>query len=298
VERLAAPILIALAGLAFGSFLNVCVTRIPRRESIVAPGSHCPACRHPLSMWQNLPLLGWILLGGRCHWCRRPIGLRYPLVELAVALLWLAVWQRTPALGPGLTAVYFLPRAVFCWLLTGLAATDAETLLLPHAFTLPGMALGVAAAPLLAGLRLPGTIPLLGPHPGAALDGQSGAGLDAAVALGHSLLGSLMLAAMLMVIRTGYSLVRRRVGLGLGDVTLMAMIGAWLGLAGGLLALFLGVLTATAWAALLLLAAGRGAEAGESWGLRRLPLGTFLCAGAVVSLFCGDRIVSWYLGLF
>ena len=126
-----------LAGLAFGSFLNVCISRLPRHESVVTPRSRCPRCLTPILNRDNIPLLSWMLLRGRCRSCGARIPVRYPLIEAVTAALFLLCYFEF-----GIDVCMGSDR-VLCWLLFGLAATDAETLLLPDALTLPGLALGV-----------------------------------------------------------------------------------------------------------------------------------------------------------
>src|SRR5271163_1129073 len=126
-----------LAGLAFGSFLNVCISRLPRHESVVSPRSRCPQCLTPILTRDNIPLLSWALLRGRCRSCGVRIAVRYPLVEAVTAALFLLCFLEFGLTPRGIAS------AVLCWLLVGLAATDAETLMLPDALTLPGLALGV-----------------------------------------------------------------------------------------------------------------------------------------------------------
>lgn len=258
-----------LAGLAFGSFLNVCISRLPQRLSVVIPRSRCPHCLTPIRSWDNVPLLSWLLLRGRCRHCRHRISLRYPLIELTTAVLFeLCLLQ----FGPSMRSI---SAAVLCWLLLGLAATDAETMLLPDALTLPGIGLGVVWSAFNGSF---GDTPLF--------DWRR------AVA---SFLWAGCAAALILLIRALYWLVRRREGIGLGDAKLLAMIAAWLGPQQTALALFLGVIGAAAYG--LVLATVRHRQQGAARTLR-LPLGSFLCAGAIVALFQGGAMVNWYLSLF
>ncbi len=248
-----------LFGLAFGSFLNVCIARLPLHESIVRPRSRCPQCRAQLRDRDNLPVMSWLLLRGRCRSCGKRIVVRYPVVELAST----AIFAGFVAYG-GLTAAT-VGGIVFCWMLLGLAVMDGETMVLPDAFTLPGIALGVVFAAIAGGWR---------------------GGL-------RSVLAAVGAAAVLLGIRAIYWALRRREGLGLGDAKLMAMIAAWLGAELGLLALFMGVVSAAMYA-LGWLAVARPKGAGQL----KLPLGVFLCAGAAYAYFFGSETVAWYLGLF
>ncbi len=129
-----------VVGLAFGSFLNVCISRIPRDESVVAPGSHCRACGKPIAWHRNIPVVSWIMLRGRCADCGAPIALRYPAVELLTALLFVACFAK---FGPTWTC---LKMCIFCFLLVGLIFMDAETGLLVREFTYPGIVIGLALA--------------------------------------------------------------------------------------------------------------------------------------------------------
>ncbi len=258
----------ALFGLALGSFLNVCISRLPLHQSVVRPRSRCPHCTAPIAGYDNIPLLSWALLRGRCRHCGEPISLRYPLVEAAVGALFVACFLLY---GYGLRAG---GAAVFCWLLVGLCATDAETLRVPDAFTLPGLALGLVYHGARAGVVDAG--------------GWLGAGravLYAAIAAG---LGALLL----LLIRWSYYALRRRTGLGMGDVKLLAMIGAWLGIERTALVFFLGILLGAAYA-IYLLTHLRG-QARET----PLPFGSFLCAAALYALFFGRATVAWYLHSF
>jgi len=270
-----------LAGLAFGSFLNVCVCRLPRHESVVAPRSRCPVCLRSILNRDNIPVLSWVLLRGRCRSCGARIPIRYPLIEAATAALFLLCLLR---FGSSLAGV---GAAVFCWLLLGLAATDAETMLLPDALTLPGLAIGVVYS----GLR---DSPLGSPL-GLPLGSLLGLPLGSPFswrAVGESLLWAGCAGGFILLIRGAYWLVRRREGIGLGDAKLLAMIAAWLGLWPTVLSLFLGVVGAAVYG-LLLVAVRRG----RTQSLR-VPLGAFLSAAAIFTVFEGDAVIRWYLSFW
>jgi leader peptidase (prepilin peptidase)/N-methyltransferase len=252
-----------LLGLALGSFLNVCIVRLPRGESVVTPGSHCMHCGAPVLPRDNLPILSWLLLRGSCRRCGRKISLRYPLVEAATAVLFAGCALR---FGMGFAAI---GMAVFCWLLLGLALIDAETFLLPDAFTLPGILLGL----LYSGARYERFWP----------------------GLANSLLGAAAIAAVLLLISLVYRLVRGREGMGLGDVKLGAMLGAWLGWQLGSVALFLAIVGGGL-GGIVLVAMRRKSDVRA--GDLRLPFGTFLATAGSVTAFAGDRLLRWYLGLF
>jgi leader peptidase (prepilin peptidase)/N-methyltransferase len=282
--RILTTVFTALVGLAFGSFLNVCLSRWPAGESVVQPRSHCRTCSHTLAWWENVPLLSWLALRGRCRGCHERIGWRYPLVEFAVGALWAGCWYRlfTPetladsnfALAEA--GLAFAGFAVFYWLLVGLAVLDAEHLWLPDALTVTGIVLGV----LLTVMR------------GSLL---AGAGVHSAwLLLLKTALGILAAGGLILLIRWIYWLIRRREGMGLGDAKLMALLAAWLGLPGALVAFGLGVVLGAAVGLALLAVPSPHGKPG-SWALTKLPLGTFLCVGGVASGLWGDQILAAYL---
>lgn len=289
-----ATVFTGLAGLAFGSFLNVCLSRWPAGESIVKPRSHCRSCGRSLAWWENVPLLSWIALRGRCRRCKTRIGWRYVLVELAVGALWATVaWQTVDqffslAIDSDMpvsfsplfleqAAATFFGKLIFIWLLVGLAALDAEHLWLPDIVTLPGIFLGVG-------------VTLLRRNPLLDLPGMASPILLQLTTLAFDLL---IAAGLVLLIRWVYWLVRRREGIGLGDAKLMAMLAAWLGMAGALLSFALGmVLGALAGVAILAAPKADGADPG---GLTKLPLGTFLSIGGIASVLWGAQILAIYL---
>lgn len=256
---LLAAIFSVLVGLAFGSFLNVCISRLPRGQSIIRPGSCCPACRKPIRAFDNVPLLSWILLGGHCRSCGWKIPWRYPLVELATAALFLL-----SCLTFGLT-LEAVGIAVLCFLLLGLAVMDAEALLLPNAFTLTGIGLGIVFSGLQRGWR-----------------GAMFAALYALIA-----------ASLIILIRALYWLIRRQEGMGMGDAKLLAMIAAWLGPWQALLVLYLGVLAAAAFGLIWMVLNKRA-----RFRTLQTPFGAFLCAGAIYAIFRGQPIIQWYVRFF
>ncbi|MEZ5283340.1 MAG: prepilin peptidase [Vicinamibacterales bacterium] len=248
-------VLVGIFGLAIGSFLNVVIHRLPRGQSLMSPPSTCPSCGTRLRAIDNVPVLSWIMLGGRCHHCRAPISPQYPIVELVTGLLFLLVAWLTPA-SPLLAA-----RLILVVILVVLFGIDLHHQILPNVITLPGIAIGFAFS-------------LAGP-PGwmASLTG---------IALG---------AGILYGIAAAYYAVRREEGLGMGDVKMLAMIGAFLG-----------------WKAVLvtlILASFSGALVGVgiiafSRGTMRLalPFGTFLAVGALAAMLVGDPLITWYSGFF
>ncbi len=265
------------AGLLLGSFLNVCIARLPQHRSIAWPGSHCPVCKAAIRPIDNVPLLSFLLLRGRCRVCHARISWRYPLVEAGLAALFAFAAMRFEQ-----QPLALIEAAVLCFFLLGLLVMDWETYRLPDSFTLPGTVLGVIQAllpngGLISTLRLARTAPITPPHWPPVIS---------------SLAGALGGAGLLLLIRLLYRLLRQREGMGLGDVKLAALLGAWLGVTGAGLSLMLAVLLGAV-AGLLLIARGR-----QSAGTLRLPFGTFLCVGGLLTLFFGEPILTWYFNFW
>jgi len=293
-------------GLLFGSFLNVCISRLPRGESIVTPRSRCFSCGHPIRWHDNIPLLSWLFLRARCRDCKAPIPWRYPAVELAMGL-WM-IWPAKQVL-MGYLAYAQLGRnpmdiyvdattlAILGFLLIGLLVMDWQTHRLPDAFTLTGTAIGLFLVCVQAVFLAPGegAIILADQHlrlrsPGAgAYEGN--VFLTGAEALVFGRIAAVAGAALLLLaVRWLYKAIRKRDGMGLGDVKLMMLLAAFLGFSQSLLALLLGVLTASLYG-LILLARSRAHAA------TRLPFGSFLAAGGLFTALFGPGIVAWYTGL-
>jgi leader peptidase (prepilin peptidase) / N-methyltransferase len=286
-----------VAGLAFGSFLNVCISRIPRDLSIVSPASFCPHCRAPILWRDNVPVVAWILLRGHCRNCGRPISLRYPAVEVLTAALFVACF-----LCFGSTWLT-LKACVFCFLMLGLIFMDAETGLLPHEFTYTGIVLGLASAWLVA-IDAGGTAFLL------AAVGVRGMASGGWLGLVDSAAGAVLGAAFFYLAWALYYLARRRHGMGFGDIAMMAAIGAFLGLKLAVLVIFFAPILATAFAITTFAANRRplsdgrvsnpvaGAASGQPILAREIPFGVFLGISSLVALFFGKQIWAWYLGQF
>jgi leader peptidase (prepilin peptidase)/N-methyltransferase len=289
--RVLGTVFAALLGLAFGSFLNVCLSRWPEGESVVKPRSHCRTCAHTLAWWENVPLVSWLALRGRCRGCGSWIGWRYPVVEAAVGGLWAVVgWRLMGHLIHsrfGFTSHYAglfsnfevaIGTGIFYFLLVGLAILDAEHFWLPDVITLPGIVLGALWSLLLIG--------------------QSAWYLTVGPPLWQTiwqrLIGIVIAPGLILLIRWVYWLVRKQEGIGLGDAKLMALLAAWLGLPGALLAFGLGVVMGAV-AGLALLAVPSERRGSDSWAFSKLPLGTFLCIGGVVSSLWGERLIVAYL---
>jgi leader peptidase (prepilin peptidase) / N-methyltransferase len=292
--RILATLFAALLGLAFGSFLNVCLSRLPEGESVVKPRSHCRSCGHTLAWWENVPLASWLALRGRCRICKARISVRYLFVELMVGTGWaLIVFSIFPnninlvPLDLLLTgAIYGLSQAVLLWLLVALAVLDFEHLWLPDKITIPGILAGFAITVLYA-----------------AENSKRVFGFYGALALRnrflwqvvwHRLLAIFLAALLILLIRWTYKLIRKREGIGLGDARLMAMLAAWLGLQGALLSFAIGIGVGTLVALIVLMLPSTRAN-GEGWALTKLPLGTFLCVGGIVSAVWGQPIIAAYL---
>lgn len=270
-------VLAALIGLAFGSFLNVCISRLPRHRSVVRPASHCPHCKAPIAAYDNVPLISYVLLSGRCRHCRKPISWRYPIVEAAVAAL--AVGNIL-FIGVNYWGIAF---AIFCAVLMALAVCDLETMQLPDTLTLTLLVLGILYR---AGDGFFGEL-----RHGTAF------ALHSALVLGlRGTISAAATALVLLLLRWIYSLLRHRQGLGLGDVKLAAAIAAWLGARQMCVVFFIAVVTG-ALAALIVLAV-RGREKTKAEGPLAVPFGTFLALSAIYCSFLGDATLRWYLHFF
>jgi leader peptidase (prepilin peptidase)/N-methyltransferase len=248
---------LGLLGLCIGSFLNVCIYRMPRRESVSFPGSHCPNCGAAIRWYDNIPVLSYLRLGGKCRSCRAPVSSRYLLVELLTGALFAA---QGFIFEPG---VLLAARLVLTAILIALFFIDLEHQLLPDALTLPGIAIGLLAS-------------LVAP-PG-------GIGIEA------SLIGTALGAGILLAIRWLWKRATGVDGMGLGDVKMLAMIGAFLGWQAVWLVLFVASL-AGAITGVTIALMGRGSMKSK------LPFGTFLAIAALFASCWGDRLIAWYVGL-
>lgn len=246
------PIGAGLVGLLVGSFLNVVAHRLPRGESVISPPSHCPTCDAKILARDNIPVLSWVLLSGRCRVCRSPIALRYPAIELANGILWALVFLRAPSWGD------FASGAFLCSACLVLLAIDAEFQILPDAITLSGIAVGLAFS--FVSVRHTPAQAALGAIVGA---------------------GGLYLLAVL------YEKIAGQEGMGLGDVKMLGMIGAFLSPAGVLVTILLSSISGSLVGVALILA-----KRGD--GKTRLPFGVFLALGAMASWFFADPLVARY----
>jgi leader peptidase (prepilin peptidase)/N-methyltransferase len=266
-------LLAALAGLLIGSFLNVCIYRLPRDLSVVKPRSFCPECNRMIAWYDNIPVVSFMVLAGRCRRCGHRIPARYPIVELLTAA---AFFWSVHYLGPTLAALKF---CVFGAILIALVFSDLEERILPDEFTLGGAALGVifaAFVPLNGGLlRL------------IFLSSNNGRLLSVADAL----FAALFCAGALWGVGALYQKLRHREGLGLGDVKMIAMVGAFLGVQGALLTLIAGSLLGAIIGLAYIWFTGKDASTYE------LPFGTFLGAAALAVGFFGEMVFNWYTRL-
>lgn len=247
--------LIGMLGLAVGSFLNVCIYRLPRGESLVHPRSRCPQCGRPLAWFDNVPLASWLALRGRCRQCGGPIAGRYPLVELVTALVWILIAVMTP---PGMLLA---SRLVLATALIVLFMIDLEHQILPNVITLPGIAVGF----LFSLVAPPGPV--------------------------SSIVGILLGAGILYAIAAGYYLLRGEEGMGMGDVKMLAMLGAFLGWKAVLLTLVLSSFAGAIVGVLLMVVSRENLK-------YALPFGTFLALGALVAMLVGDDLIAWYAGFY
>jgi leader peptidase (prepilin peptidase)/N-methyltransferase len=299
-----------IVGLLFGSFLNVCISRIPKGESIVKPGSRCPHCTTPIRWYDNIPVLSWLLLRGRCRDCKQAIPWRYPLVEFGVALWFMAQAVNLkafldfahnvdlvtpPSVPPGV--VHFVGLAILGFLLIGLMVMDWQTMLLPDAFTLTGIAIGLFLVCIQAIFLGPGEDEVhLTKHslhltsPGGVTD-HGNVFLTGPESLIMGRIAAICgVALVLLLIRWLYRAVRHREGMGLGDVKLLAMIAAFLGFWPAILSLFVGTLTAAIYGAVLL-------ARGKAGATSKLAFGSFLCVGGLVAALYGNRLIDRYIAL-
>lgn len=280
--------MIAVLGLVFGSFLNVCITRLPLGESIAWPGSHCRSCNHALPWYMNLPAVSWLALRGRCAYCKERIPARYFLVEVATAALWVGCWLRwqkhTPIFGsfyfldttphPALLVLFPIANALFLWLLLGLAVMDWEQLFLSDWFTISGTLLGI----LWAGISVRILVPEV---------------MNRQLHFVNQLEIAAAFAGFFLLIRWLYWLLRKQEGLGMGDVKLAAMLGAWLSWEQSLLTLLIAVLSALIYATFLTLC-----RPDKRMNEIALPFGSFLSGAAIVGYFSGTAIWNWYMQLW
>lgn len=292
------PIFFFLFGIVIGSFLNVCISRIPEGLSIVSPGSRCPRCLSPIKPYDNIPVLSWLILGGKCRHCGLPISPMYPIIEFVTGLLFLLTYY---SYGINLLTLKWL---VFSCLIVVLVVTDLRVRILPDVVNWPGLVLGLA---------LTFKIPIFDPTARVLYMALGFRKLPTHPAIVFSflsaILGALLGSFLLWGAATVYKLVRKREGMGMGDVKMMAMVGAFLGPRGTFLTILFGTLIGSivgvSWVGLLYLVgwkrdvAERAARRGFGtlselrWTLAsqyHLPLGSFLGVGALAVVYALPRL--------
>jgi leader peptidase (prepilin peptidase) / N-methyltransferase len=250
-----ADVFVVAFGLLVGSFLNVCIYRLPRKESIAFPASRCPHCGHALAWYENVPVLSYAVLRGRCYSCRAPIAIRYPIVELLTGGLFLWHWWLF-----GWTPLFAVRLAFACSLLV-LFAIDLEHQILPDVITLPGIVAGFACS-----LFLP---------PGPIL----------------SLAGIVAGGGILWLISEVWFRIRKVDAMGFGDVKMLAMVGAFLGVKLVVLVFVLSSMLG-GFIGVVLIVARRADRA------TKLPFGTMLAAASLFASLYGDRLIAWYTSMF
>jgi leader peptidase (prepilin peptidase) / N-methyltransferase len=266
-------------GASVGSFLNVCIARWPERLSVIRPRSRCPKCGHQISAIENIPIVSWLILRGRCRGCGERISIQYPAVELLVGGIWLAAYL---GYGPTLTA---LRISIFATIMLGIAITDAKHFLIPDGFTVFGLFWQLATV--FVAVFVGGQGPFAAPW--------------------DAIIGMCVGAGAISIVGWLGEVWLKRPAMGFGDVTLMAVAGAAVGPQRALVTIFLAAVIAPIVLLAIVyplssrgLADDRGQtelslDASSSWRRRELPFGVFLAPAAVVSLLCGDAIIGWYL---
>jgi leader peptidase (prepilin peptidase) / N-methyltransferase len=266
-------------GAAIGSFLNVCIGRWPEGLSVVKPRSRCPKCGHQIKASENIPILSWLMLRGRCSNCHERISIQYPIVELLVGLIWLDAYGH---FGMSFTA---LRVAVFVTVLLGIAITDAKHFVIPDGFTVFGLFFILLTS--FIALYLREAEPFAGPW--------------------DAILGMCVGAGAISIVGWLGEVWLKRPAMGFGDVTLMAVVGAAVGPVRSLLTIFIAaVLAPIVLLGIVYPLSARGLaddkgqtelalEVGGSWRKRELPFGVFLAPAALIALVHGDAIIAWYL---
>lgn len=251
----------ALFGLILGSFLNVCIYRIPLGQSLALPRSYCPECGRFIHWYDNIPVFSFLWLRGRCRKCRRKIPLRYPFVELLTGFFSVVCYLK---FGPHLSYLFYFPLLIAPLIV--LTFIDLEHQIIPNVISLPGIVVGLLASLILS------QMPLI-------------------ESLLFSLKGILVGGGILFLISWIYEKLRHQEGIGGGDIKLAAMFGAFFGWKGVLLILFLSSLLGSLIGVLVMVFFRKGAKT-------VIPYGPFLSVGAVVYLFYGRELLRWYLGKF
>ncbi len=273
-------ILVFVIGACIGSFLNVVIHRVPNDLSLL-PSSKCPKCKTGIKPWHNVPIIGWVMLAGKCASCKEPISWRYPTIEALTGLLFLIVFMKF-GLAP------FLPIAlVFVSTMIALVFIDAEHMILPNVITYPLLVFALL-------VRI--IYPIAFGHvfldmtfaPISSLQGQP-AWL---VGLAGALLGALVGGGSLWLVGAIWKALRGVDAMGLGDVKMMFGVGALLGWRLSLLTIFAGALSGAVIGIIVL------SRQKDKDLQTQIPFGIFLGAGSIIALLVGDRLIAWYLGMF
>jgi len=249
-------VVIFVLGLCIGSFLNVCIYRMPENRSVVTPPSACPDCGHRLRWWENIPVLSYLLLKGKCSGCGTTISIQYPLVELLTAILGLALWFKFR-----LSTQFFIMFAFSCSLIV-VTFIDLAHRIIPDMISIPGIAAGVLASYFLPGMDI-----------------------------WDSILGALAGGGMLYLVTWGYYLVTKKIGMGGGDIKLLAMIGAFLGWQAIPFVVFFSAVIGSVIGIAYILISSKGRDF-------QIPFGPFLALAAEIQILFGERILEFYLSGF
>jgi leader peptidase (prepilin peptidase)/N-methyltransferase len=272
-----------VAGLIVGSFLNVCIFRVPLDLSVVRPGSSCPHCGAAIRWYDNIPILGFVLLAGRCRDCSERISFRYPAVEILTAMTFVAI--ELAGFAPHITFLYWALASAYIVI----AVIDIDYKIIPDVISLPSLTIAPAVAFIVMQLTPSGAHGvnwLVHSVSGYGTIGYS-LRLDQSV---ESLVGILVGGGIIWGIAAGYELIRKQEGMGFGDVKLMAMIGGFQGWQAAVFALVIGSMLGTI-VGVIAMIAKRGRLDME------IPFGPFLVAGAMLHLLGGPKLIAWYFGL-
>jgi len=277
IQIVASPTLIAVFvfcfGLIIGSFLNVCIVRIPEGKSIVMPASACPKCGKEIRPYDNIPVLSYLLLGGKCRACKTKISPMYPFVELLTALLFFSCYQT---FGPTIEAAKW---AVFSALMIVLVFTDLRERILPDVVNFTGLGLGLLLSLF--------TAPADGAAPWIASRVLHISAPVAVLSLIDAVLGAVLGGGLLWLVSEVYFRLRHREGMGLGDVKMMLFAGAFLGARRTFLTILAGSVLGSVLGAGFMLLRRKGSD-------YELPFGTFLGMAAVLVMFFGTPVLEWY----
>lgn len=266
-------VLAAIFGLLIGSFLNVCIYRWPRDKSVVRPRSNCPECEKQIAWYDNIPVLSFLVLGGRCRHCKAGISWRYPVVELVTAAAFAYFVHE------GGLSLIALKYCTFAAIMIGLVFSDLETLLLPDELTIGGTVIGIVFAIF---VPVPDSMfalfaSMFGYQPG-----------HRAAMIGEALFGAVVPAGILWLGGWVFEKLRHKEGLGFGDVKMLALVGAFLGIRGALLTVILGSIVGSVIGLAYIKLTGKDASSYP------LPFGAFLGAAAVFAAIQGQSLIGWY----